>query len=304
MHAAAGSPPQKRSWPARAHEWLVTPSGRFIRYVIVLAILVVAIVGFFNKWFDLCEVVTSEAEGVTRTCAGPDLTSASVLAAVLLIFLLLWLDLSEFSAFGVTVKRLVEKVDQTVTETERKVGRIEVQTAGIDRTTLSTSDAARDLRDDLREIRGTLQSLADQRGATPDTRDARGPESGWSGRDEEEFRRLCLDILGPDELEHAVAELRERAYAGGTAELLRDPDDGLLAALFGTLWVLSRRAASPYGGRGSADEWRSGERDPLLELLLRQIDRLLRAYLDGHYVDPETLLVAAATLLRIDQRRW
>lgn len=298
----------KKSGLAKTHDWLISPAGRLVRYVIVLAVVITALVGFFNQWFNLCEVVTSDKEGVTETCAGPDLSSASVLAAVFLVFLLLWPDLSEFSAFGVTLKKLVEKVDETVTETDRKVGRIEVQAAGIDRTTSSTSDTANDLRGDLREIRGTLQALAERSWSSGDGRGSGGTagnSSRWDRQDQSNLDALCGAILGPEGLQEAVEQVREQV--GGfrddaTSELLGgDTLEAFTARLVGLLVLLYRRVRTTSAARGYGEAGDSGQRADQIDRLLRLVDQLIRAYMDGRNENLQAVMTAAATLLQIDK---
>jgi len=287
------------------HAWLTSANGRMIRYLLVLLLVLTSLVGFGLRWFDFCEVVTSDEKGVTETCGGPDLSSAAVLAAVLLVLLLLWPDLSEFSAFGVTLKKMVARVEETVTETSRAVGRVEVKTSSIDRTSAAASDTATDLRRDLQEIRSRIETINERAWSTFDGGSSQATSTvvvaRWDYHDQQNLLALCTAILGPEVLEEKRSELLARVsqvkYApiedllGGQAWNVRK---AILVGILVDRLTSSVSNGPSYGIRG--DDARLEQRDRLLRLT-RQ---LIGATMEGSAAQPDSLATAAATLAEID----
>lgn len=309
----ADTPPTSESKPApgrleKLHDWLTSPGGRVLRYLLVLVIVGLAVYLSLTGWFQVCEVVDSEKDGITRTCAGPNLTSAGVLATVVFVLLLLWPDLSEFSAFGVTLKKLVEKVEEKVTETRDK-------TTHIDDTTSATRSRLEDLQatvttqgGDISERLSLIQSDLTSLNAREAEREAAPPYSEavpfpaetaplpptphWDSFDRESLMRTCEDLFGQDTLERALANLDEsmgEQWWPATAEL---GIDSRIAAFIGLILELLRSFRS---------RWEGIRRDPSharqVDAILRSIEGLLLAIISGRYVDDASIRVAAAALL-------
>ncbi|WP_226533601.1 hypothetical protein [Microbacterium paraoxydans] len=280
----------------KLHDWVTSPGGRVLRYLLVLIIVGLAVYLSLTGWFQVCEVVDSEKEGITRTCSGPNLTSAGVLAAVIFVLLLLWPDLSEFSAFGVTLKKLVQKVEEKVTETRDT-------TAHIDDTTTATRSRLEELQTtvvsqggDISERLSLIQSDLTSLSArdTPPRADPAPPAATphWDSFDRESLIRTCDDLFGRDTLEHALAGLDESVgeqWWPATAEL---GIDSRTAAFIGLILELLRSFRS---------RWEGIRRDPSharqVDAILRSIEGMLLALLSGRHVDDASIRVAAAALL-------
>ncbi|MGS0561828.1 hypothetical protein [Microbacterium aurugineum] len=292
----------------KLHDALKSPGGRVLRYLLVLVIVGLAVYLSLTGWFQVCEVVDSEKDGITRTCSGPNLTSAGVLAAVIFVLLLLWPDLSEFSAFGVTLKKLVEKVEEKVTETRDK-------TTHIDDTTTATRSRLEDLQatvttqgGDISErlslIQSDLTSLNEreaERDSAPPYSEAvpfpaetapLPPAPHWDSFDRESLMRTCEDLFGQDTLERALANLDEsmgEQWWPATAEL---GIDSRTAAFIGLILELLRSFRS---------RWEAIRREPSharqVDAILRSIEGMLLAIISGRYVDDASIRVAAAALV-------
>ena len=293
------------------HDWLASPSGRLLRYALVLLIAAAAVYFSLTGWFQICEVVDSESEGVTRTCSVPNLSNAGVLAAVFFVLLLLWPDLSEFSAFGVTLKRLVQRVDEKVTDTGER-------TRNIDETTVRTSrriaklqsvvaSRADDLSDRLELIQNGLQNLHEQGWGPAQAGFGTAPRSSapparWDRLDRDRFEEACVSVVGRTAMNDAAVELtnhlQRRDLAGSDFylefELLSD-----ISQLEGITLELFRMFRDARNTHNSADAGRAGEVDEIL----RSIEQLLLAAVSGLPVDLLSVRTAAAVLVVLIRRR-
>ncbi|MCK8476024.1 hypothetical protein [Microbacterium aurugineum] len=292
----------------RLHDWVTSPGGRVLRYLLVLLIVGSAVYLSLTGWFQVCEVVDSEKEGITRTCSGPNLTSAGVLAAVIFVLLLLWPDLSEFSAFGVTLKKLVQKVEEKVTETRDKTTHIDDTTTATRsrledlQTTVTTQGG--DISERLSLIQADLTSLSAreaERDAAPPYSDAvpfpstatpLAPAPRWDAFDRDNFVHACEELFDAETLESVLASLDESvdrqtwaraaeagidthttAYSGLTLDLFRS---------FRTHWDRIRHDR-PHA--------------PQVDAILRSIEWMLLAMVSGRRVDDTSLRFAAAALV-------
>src|SRR5262245_22127421 len=97
-----------RRW--RVPKFLSDHAFRGLRWLCIAAILAFCLIGLYRGSFDVCTVeTTTAADGqvVKKTCEGPAVTDASVVATALLLLLLAVPDVSEIDAFGVSLKRRV-----------------------------------------------------------------------------------------------------------------------------------------------------------------------------------------------------
>ena len=310
------TPPATKPDPGRLeklHDWLTSPGGRLIRYLLVLIIVGLAVYLSLTGWFQVCETVDSEKDGLTRTCSGPNLTSAGVLAAVIFVLLLLWPDLSEFSAFGVTLKKLVQKVEEKVTETRDKA-------AHIDNTTTTTRSRVEDLQSTvatqggdishrLSLIQSDLTSLTEreaERIAAPPYSEAvrvpsepapLSPSPRWDSLDRDALVRVCEELFGSDNLEYTVGSLDNvLGDMWGPAEGVEGVDSrnaaytGLILELFRTFRERWERARQDRFHREQVDT------------ILRSIESMLLALIGGRYVDDESIRIALAALRLLHQQ--
>lgn len=312
MTADTPPTPDPKPTPGRLeklHDWLTSPGGRVLRYLLVLVIVGLAVYLSLTGWFQVCEVVDSEKDGITRTCAGPNLTSAGVLATVVFVLLLLWPDLSEFSAFGVTLKKLVEKVEEKVTETRDK-------TTHIDDTTTATRSRLEDLQatvttqgGDISErlslIQSDLTSLnareAEREAAAPPHTETVGvpsdppplaPAPRWDAFDRDNFVHACEELFDAETLESVLASLDEsvdrqtweRAAAAGI-------DTGTTTYAGVTLELF--RSFREHWDRIRHDRPHARQVDGIL----RSIEWMLLAMVSGRRVDDKSLRFAAAALV-------
>lgn len=101
----------------RAFRWTLVVLGFFGVVVLLLA----------NR-FEVCTIETStgnDGSTVTKTCKGPEVTDASVVAVAALLVLLIVPDMSEVGIFGVSLKRRLAQAEQKVSESEAKAERLE-----------------------------------------------------------------------------------------------------------------------------------------------------------------------------------
>lgn len=272
----------------RAHDTLTSPGGRLIRYALVLAIVTAAIIGSLSGWFLLCETVV-DPDGTTTTCSGPDLTSAGVLAAVLLVLLLLWPDLSEFSAFGVTVKKLVIDVKNKVSEVKDTV-------SGVSSKVTTVADDVSDVARDVRDTSGTARRI-DER-TTASQRALEALQASVTTGDFGLSRQL-------DGIESSLGQLHERSWSRDSP--VRQPpalnrwypdDQDELEYLAGRLFrpeIITERASTVRNiiddaRLGSSDEALDGAQDSiaqagLLITLYRDVDSAQAASARSENVD-------------------
>lgn len=291
----------------KLHDGLTSPGGRLVRYLLVLIIVGLAVYLSLTGWFQVCEIVESEKEGLTRTCSGPNLTSAGVLATVVFVLLLLWPDLSEFSAFGVTLKKLVQKVEEKVTETRDK-------TTHIDDTTTSTRSRVEDLQSTIATqggdishrlslIQSDLTLLSDreaERVAAPSYSEAvrlpsdpvpLSPSPRWDSLDRDALIRVCEELFGSDTLERAVGRLDDvlgdmwwPAEAGEGVDSRTAAYTGLVLEMF--------RTFQERWGRVRYDRFHREQ----VDTILRSIESMLLALVGGRFVDDESIRIALAAL--------
>jgi hypothetical protein len=295
-------PAQKLSTVTKMHDWLTSPGGRLLRYGAVLLIVGAAVYLSLTGWLQVCEVVESDADGVTRTCSGPDLTSAGVLAAVIFVLLLLWPDLSEFSAFGVTLKKLVQRVDEKVSETRLRTRDIDSATtdarARLEILQSTVAGQGNDVGRRLEQIQVDLQSFYETErrnrsdGFDSGIRPARDVH-GWSRSDRIRFMNGSQRVAGTDALGNALdTVITTVGYPEGVfraefgVNTRRVLLEGLLVELF--------RTYDDYGLHQPAE---NDARFVQMMDLLKSIEQMLLALLAGIDVDEQSLQTAAALLL-------
>ena len=88
-----------------------------------IVVLTVCVNGLLHSDFEICKVetvTTKDGPTVTKTCTGPSVTDAGVVAVALLIVLALAPDMSEVGVFGLSLKTRLKA-------TEEKANRLESQ---------------------------------------------------------------------------------------------------------------------------------------------------------------------------------
>lgn len=270
-----------KSMLERLHDALISPGGRLLRYLLVLVAIGSAIWLSLIGWFRICETVDSAKDGVTTTCSPPDLTNAGVLAAVLLVLLLLWPDLSEFSAFGVTVKKLVQDVKRKVTENGRGIGRIDSAASDIDRQVRLTLERLDAIQISVAALGPTLQP--EMRGSGP---------TEWESIDADQLTRIARTLLEPGELEARRNDLLGLVESQGPTLAVLDTYDRWVH-LFGQLIALQRTLTQRRGSR-SENRLPGDGRQGAVEDLLRLVDRLIVALVSGQRLDYDLVLTAIA----------
>lgn len=295
-------PKGERTTLEKLHDGLTSPGGRLIRYILVLVIVGAAVYFSLAGWFQVCEVVESEKEGLTRTCSGPDLTSAGVLAAVIFVLLLLWPDLSEFSAFGVTLKKLVQKVDEKITDTRDKATHIDgttTETKSRLESLSSTIDSqGGDVRARLSLIQSNLTRLSEsgwgRETAPPRTSASQlTPSPRWDQFDRNNFLNACRGLSGPDELDAAISELHDMIGEPWWPDALEFGVSGDTASFEGLILELLRRFRGRWDTRAVEDPHRAAE----IDAILRAIERMLLALISGKTVDDDSIHTAAGVLV-------
>jgi hypothetical protein len=257
----------------KLHDGLTSPGGRLIRYLLVLAIVGTAVYLSLIDWFQVCKVVDSAKDGLTETCSGPDLTSAGVLATVIFVLLLLWPDLSEFSAFGVTVKKLVQEVKEKVTETRSRLENLQTAVA----------DQGGDISERLSLIQSGLTRLVPSE-TTGDSSPFANPgplrpAPRWDSFDEGDFVNACESLFEPGELAQAVAELRNTIGEPSWESPAGLDVDHQVAVYMGVIIELFRQFRT---------QW---------DAILRSIEWMLLAIIGGRRVDENSLRAAAGVLV-------
>lgn len=266
---------------------LVKPFWRGVRYALALAVIVGAIAISLMNRFEVCEVVTKGAEKTT-TCGPPDLTQASVLAVAAFVLAMLWPDIQELSAFGVSVKRLEQKVE-AVGDTVEQVG-TKVETVGTAASHISTTaDFTRtgvaqlqgtlaEHSERLNEVLGRLGTLSER---AVFTEPWMPPNAPWDRHfDPLRIRELLANYFGRDR------QRRERARSSLANEL--PSREALIGALLELWRVLVERAQPSYDVSHERRPWLPD--DP--PRMLRALERLVSALAAGVFVDEETLLDA------------
>ncbi|MBT2495700.1 hypothetical protein J7E45_08775 [Microbacterium sp. ISL-59] len=298
----AVAPKGERTMLEKLHDGLTSPGGRLIRYILVLVIVGAAVYFSLAGWFQVCEVVESEKEGLTRTCSGPDLTSAGVLAAVIFVLLLLWPDLSEFSAFGVTLKKLVQKVDEKITDTRDKATHIDgttTETKSRLESLSSTIDSqGGDVRARLSLIQSNLTRMSESgwgRETAPPRTSASPltPAPRWDQFDRSNFLNACRGLSGPDELDAAISELHDMIGEPWWPDALEFGVSGDTASFEGLILGLLRRFRARWDTRAVEDPHRAAE----IDAILRAIERMLLALISGKKVDDDSIHTAAGVLV-------
>ncbi|OBG37465.1 hypothetical protein [Mycolicibacter heraklionensis] len=103
---------------------------RTIRWTIAVAGLLIFVALLLNSSFEICDIRTetgNDKTTVTKTCNGPTVTDASVVAVALLFALLLAPDMSEVGVFGVSLKRRVFAAEKKASDSEAKAEKLESQ---------------------------------------------------------------------------------------------------------------------------------------------------------------------------------
>jgi hypothetical protein len=103
---------------------LIANGARMIRLTIAGVILLSAVVGGLSGDFRTCETKRSTV-GVETTCRPPAATDASVIAIGAMVALLLWPDLGEVGAFGLSLKRRVEQAEAKAEAVTRRASELE-----------------------------------------------------------------------------------------------------------------------------------------------------------------------------------
>lgn len=123
--------------------------ARGVRWVLASLLLLVGLAAFQRGWIDSCTTTVTERSGgqeVATVCAPVAINSGLVLSGVLLFLVLVWPDLAEVGAFGVTMKRRVaaaeDKAESAAIEVATLGNRIEVQALRVDNAVSSASTAS------------------------------------------------------------------------------------------------------------------------------------------------------------------
>lgn len=283
------------------HDGLTSPGGRLIRYLLVLAIVGTAVYLSLIDWFQVCKVVDSAKDGLTETCSGPDLTSAGVLATVIFVLLLLWPDLSEFSAFGVTVKKLVQEVKEKVTETRDKAAHIDSTTTETRSRLENLQTAVADQGGDISERLSLIQSGLTRLVPSETTGDSSPfanpaplrPAPRWDSFDEGNFVNACESLFEPGELAQAIAELRNTIGEPSWDTPAGLDVDRRVAVYVGVIIELFRQFRTQW----DADRWTEWARRTEIDAILRSIEWMLLAIIGGKRVNEDSLRAAAGVLV-------
>ena len=106
-------------------------SFKVVRWTLALLVLAACVGGLLTSTFSVCNVETATTKGeetvTKKTCDGPTVTDAGVVAVALLIVLLLSPDMSEVGIFGVSLKRRLEAAETKAASSEAKVDKLESQ---------------------------------------------------------------------------------------------------------------------------------------------------------------------------------
>jgi hypothetical protein len=89
-------------------------SFRALRWAFVIVVLLLCARGLLHSDFEICKVETVTAKDgptVTKTCSGPSVTDAGVVAVALLIVLMLTPDMSEVGIFGISLKTRLQAAE-------------------------------------------------------------------------------------------------------------------------------------------------------------------------------------------------
>lgn len=103
---------------------------RIPRWVLASAVLCACVYGLLTSAFQICsvETATEKAEkAVTRTCDGPGVTDAGVVAIALLIVLLIAPDMSEVGVFGVSLKRRLAAAERDASDSKQTAENVATQ---------------------------------------------------------------------------------------------------------------------------------------------------------------------------------
>lgn len=296
-----GSPDEKDT---ERESWFVTRRGRAARYVAVFVVLVAAIV--LSHWdrFAVCTVVDSAKDGLTTTCAPPDLTQASVLAVVALVIALLWPDIQEFTAFGVTIKKLVKDVGDRVRRVGETTGRVDATANRIEATTSATQGGVTAIQATLEYQAGRLtEILSTVRDQRVGPRNRYGSQEGTVDRAERAAWRIAgLLVLAFESDRERLAHSRESVLSnvqvdvGGEMPFAEDP---LRMILVGELFELWRRLGGPAGER--VQQWQPeqpGLDGRFVAESLRALADLIAALASGIAVERDWI-VDAVLLARV-----
>lgn len=103
-------------------------SFRAVRWTFATSVLLAFVVLLLNSTFEVCKV-ESDSDGaiVSKTCDGPTVSDAGVLAIALLLVLVLAPDMSEVGVLGVSLKRRLEAAEQKATDSVQRAERLESQ---------------------------------------------------------------------------------------------------------------------------------------------------------------------------------
>ena len=121
-------------------------SYRIPRLALAFAVLVFCVYCLLASRFSVCSVETVTTKGektVTKTCDGPTVTDAGVVAVTLLVVLLLAPDMSEVGIFGVSLKRRLEVAEQKAQSSATKAQAAE-QKADVSETKADASEKKAD----------------------------------------------------------------------------------------------------------------------------------------------------------------
>lgn len=158
---------------------------RGARWALAGLLLLLGLTAFQLGWAESCTTtITENSSGreVATVCAPVALNSGMVLAGVLLFLILVWPDLAEVGAFGVSMKRRVavaeEKAASAVTEVASLGNRIELQNLRLDNavSTASTASASatvpimigdRELSKAVQGLEAKIDAFADGRSFVP-----------------------------------------------------------------------------------------------------------------------------------------
>lgn len=121
---------EKRARLGRLWSFAKANSFRVPRWAIAIGVLVWCVCGLLASDFEICKIETvtgKDGPTVTKTCDGPSVTDAGVVAVALLIVLMLAPDMSEVGVFGLSLKARLQAAEGKAAASEAKADKLETQ---------------------------------------------------------------------------------------------------------------------------------------------------------------------------------
>lgn len=214
------------------------PVGRLVRWSLAVIVILYCIAGSLGNWFEVCTTTTKSGQ-TEAVCRPPELTDASVLALAALVLVLIWPDVSQIGAFGITLKRRVEAAVETADRSERRVSQLATEfsvqqvrvDAAIANSSSSRSDATASVGDIIINGEQIRRNTVNVPNKVEELR--RRPTAKDKLRDEQsapapniDFAQRVLELLRSWEVLDAALGLTSQ-----TRRVRDERDDGLTAQL-------------------------------------------------------------------------